>query len=472
LDKTIFYSLIALSVGGMAFLGAFAPANPNALSLPDPPANFVENDTNMLSTDSLALQLNSDEAEEAPIDAFEAAATYWSNMQHISNIYDIDPAKQYTVHEGVVGKNEFLSDILNGCNLSAAEISTVANNTKKIFAKNFKSEKPYIVLCDENQKAQCFIYEQTPTDYIVVDLQNGVNAYSCQKEVESRLLVGAAEIHGSLGGTMARTGLNPNLSISLAKAFAWSIDFFKIKDGDKFKAVYEQKYIAGKPIGTPELKAAYMQHKGEDFYAFSYYADDEDQKDYYDEKGKSVRKGFLKAPLKFTRISSRFSMNRFHPVLHRNKAHLGTDYAAPYGTPIMSVGDGVVLNAEYGRGNGNFVKIKHDGTYTTQYLHMSRFAKGVRRGVRVKQGQVIGYVGSTGLATGPHLCYRLWKNGTQVDPYRQKNITMMTKTVPRKEATAFKEYARQMQAVLDQTPYPIQQEDLNPEEFEEVALNK
>ena len=472
MDKKIYASVLA--VASLAGIYAFytslnTPKIAKAAAVVD--TQLVEQIDSTLNLSTANLLDDTEEQEEINNeDIFERMASQTNTINKISKVYGIENlSTNYTVHENVVRKNEFLSDILNDCNLSTMEIDDADKSSKKVFRQTkFKSDKPYFVLCDSENKAQCFIYESSPIDYVVIDFREGkAISYNCQKEVETRLQTASGEIRGSLAGTLARNGLNTNLATALSKSFAWSIDFFKIKEGDKFKAIYEQQYIDGVPVGQGELKAAYMQHRGEDFYTFAY---EQDKKtDYFDEKGRSVRKGFLKAPLKFTRISSRYSLNRFHPVLHQNRAHLGTDYAAPKGTPIMSVGDGIVLNAEYGRGNGNFVKIKHDGTYTTQYLHMSRFAKGMRKGIRVKQGQVIGYVGSTGLATGPHLCYRLWKRGAQVDPTREKSITYMTKTVNRKNAADYKKYVNEMTTALNALEYPIQQEDLNPNEYEEVA---
>ncbi len=199
--------------------------------------------------------------------------------------------------------------------------------------------------------------------------------------------------------------------------YSCQIDFFSIQPNDSFKVVYQEISVDGVPASSGKILSADFIHRQENFYAF--YFNDEKDNGYYDDKGNSLKRMFLKAPLKFFSISSRFSMNRFHPILHVNKAHLGTDYAAPAGTPIMTVGTGVVLEASFSSGNGNYVKVKHNATYTTQYLHMSHFAKGIHKGSSVVQGQVIGYVGSTGLATGPHVCFRLWKNGAQVNPLKQ-----------------------------------------------------
>jgi murein DD-endopeptidase MepM/ murein hydrolase activator NlpD len=197
---------------------------------------------------------------------------------------------------------------------------------------------------------------------------------------------------------------------------AWQVDFQRLSRGDRFKIIYEESVVENRPIAIGAIKALYFEHRLRPYYAFPY--DQGSGVDYFDEGGNSLRKALLRYPIEFTRISSRYSGRRFHPVEKKYKPHLGTDFAAPTGTPIRSVGDGTVLEAWYSRGNGNYVKIRHNSTYTTQYLHMSKIESGIRPGVRVKQGQVIGRVGSTGLATGPHLCYRFWKNGRQVDALR------------------------------------------------------
>jgi len=181
--------------------------------------------------------------------------------------------------------------------------------------------------------------------------------------------------------------------------------------------VYEDKSVEGKSIGVGRILAAEFVHFGKPIYSF--YFEQDSIGDYFDDEGNSLRKAFLKSPLKFSKISSRYNLNRFHPVQKRFKAHLGTDYAAPQGTPIFTIGNGVVVEAKFSQFNGNYVKIKHNGTYTTQYLHMSKIASGMKPGRRVTQGEVIGYVGSTGLATGPHVCFRFWKNGKQVDHLRE-----------------------------------------------------
>ena len=227
-------------------------------------------------------------------------------------------------------------------------------------------------------------------------------------------------LNGSLSQALNQQGVDATLVNKLTKIYAWSIDFFKLKKGDKFGITFSERYIDDTIYdGVDSLRASFFEYKGKLIYAFPFAQNESSGKlEYYDENGKALKNFFLKAPLKFVNITSRFTKNRFHPVQMIWKAHKGTDYAAPTGTPIMATAAGVVEQTGYTAGNGNFVKVKHDKTYSTQYLHMSKIL--VRRGQRVAQGAVIGKVGSTGLATGPHVCYRFWKNGVQVDALRLK----------------------------------------------------
>jgi murein DD-endopeptidase MepM/ murein hydrolase activator NlpD len=225
-------------------------------------------------------------------------------------------------------------------------------------------------------------------------------------------------IESNLSSDMAKQNITYDIVDQFADLYGWSVDFGALQKGDKFKVVYEEKLIDGVIVSVSAIKLAYFEHKGEQFHAIPF--EQNGEMNFFDQEGNSLKKAFLRDPLKYTRISSRYNLKRFHPVQKRYKAHLGTDYAAATGTEIRSVGDGVVTDAKYSSANGNYVKIKHNGTYTTQYLHMSKIAKGLKSGQRIKQGQIIGYVGSTGLATGPHLCFRFWKNGKQEDWLREK----------------------------------------------------
>jgi murein DD-endopeptidase MepM/ murein hydrolase activator NlpD len=212
---------------------------------------------------------------------------------------------------------------------------------------------------------------------------------------------------------MLALGGNADIVNQLVDVFAWQVDFFVIQKGDNFKIIFDEQYVDNELVGVGKIKAGYFEHIGESSYGFRF--DQEMGSDFFDAEGNSLRKEFLKAPLSFTRISSRYTGRRYHPVQKRYKAHRGTDYAAPRGTPIYAAADGKVIAAKYNRFNGNFVKIQHNGNIATQYLHMTKIASGIRSGKKVKRGQTIGFVGSTVLASGPHLCYRFWKNGVQVD---------------------------------------------------------
>lgn len=326
----------------------------------------------------------------------------------------------FVVVEDKIKSNQFLADILLKYKISYPQIDRLAKNTRDVFdVRKLAVGKKYAVLSynDSIQKGKYFIYEINSIDYVVYDLQNG-SAEKYKKEVKTVEKAVGGVIKSSLYNTMVDIGVNPLLSNELADIYAWSIDFYRIQKGDYFKVVFEEQLVEDKSVGVGSIKYAYFKHFGDDFYAI--YFEQDGIGDYYDQDNKSLRKAFLKAPLKYSRISSRYNPKRFHPVQKRWKAHLGTDYAAPTGTPIMTVADGEVIAAQYSKYNGNYVKVKHNGTYTTQYLHMSKIKSGIKKGKRVRQGDVIGYVGSTGLATGPHLCYRFWKNGKQVDPFREK----------------------------------------------------
>ena len=275
-----------------------------------------------------------------------------------------------------------------------------------------------------------------------------------QKEVEvvERSVTGV--IQSSLAITMDELGLSPQLTNDFVDVFAWQVDFFRLQKGDKFKLIFEDHLVEGASIGTGKIKSILFEHYGNDFYAFHY--DQGDGIDYFDEKGNSLRKALLKYPLDFTRISRRYSGRRFHPVQKRWKAHRGTDFAAKKGTPIRAVGDAIVLEAKYGKYNGNYVKLKHNATYTTQYLHMSKIKSGIKPGKKVRQGDIIGYVGSTGLARGNHLCYRFWKNGVQIDAL--KVDLPPSAPIADENRDAFSASMEAMMAKLNSLPYAADEE--------------
>jgi murein DD-endopeptidase MepM/ murein hydrolase activator NlpD len=256
------------------------------------------------------------------------------------------------------------------------------------------------------------------------------------KRVEERMV--ASKIDGSLFETLDKNNVNDAMAMKMADVFKWSIDFYKVQKDDGFKIIFKERFVEDKSIGIDTISAILFMHKGTEHIAI-YYPPTEA---YYKEDGSELKNFFLKAPIKFDRISSRYTKSRFHPVQKRWKAHLGTDFAAPTGTPIHSTAAGVVLEAKRSVFNGNYVKVKHDKTYTTQYLHMSKIGKGMRPGARVDQGQVIGYVGSTGLASGPHVCYRFWKNGTQVDALKQE--VSIHQPIDKRHKTSFDKIAKEV----------------------------
>ncbi len=302
-------------------------------------------------------------------------------------------------------------------------IHQVTEKVKDSFnVRRIKVGKPYILFLDKKKPntLKALVYIEDRIQYTVVDFRDSLVVSNKQKPTRIKRRVVAAEINGSLSETLSNAGVSPALAPKLAGIYAYTIDFFKIQKGDKFAVTINEKYMEDSIyIGVESIEASYFEHKGKKIFAFPYKLNENQKKeDYYDENGKGLKSMFLKAPLDYFRISSRFTGRRFHPVQMRFKAHNGTDYAAPHGTPIKTTASGVVERTGYTAGNGNFVKVRHSSTYATQYLHMSRIL--VRNGQSVSQGQTIGKVGSTGLATGPHVCYRFWKNGVQVDPLRLK----------------------------------------------------
>lgn len=325
----------------------------------------------------------------------------------------------FEVIEGIVERNQTLSGILSPFNVSYQMIDEIAKKSKDIFdVKRIAFNKKFTVLtAKDTLLAQYFIYEPNPMEFVVFKLDEG-EIYKESRPIEIRKREIGGTITRSLYVNMVELGLTPDLIDQFADLYGWVVDFQRLQEGDKFKVIFNEKLIDDQVVGIEDIQAAYFEHMGEPYHAIPFTQNGE--MSYFDQYGESLKKAFLRDPLKFTRISSRYNLSRFHPVQKRYKPHLGTDYAAPTGTEIRSVGEGTVLEAGYSGGNGNYVKIKHNATYTTQYLHMSKIGSGVKPGTRVKQGQVIGFVGSTGLATGPHLCFRFWKHGKQVDWLKEK----------------------------------------------------
>jgi len=351
------------------------------------------------------------ENEQDPVEILEPRYLYGILVDTLVVIKD-------TVKEG-----QTLGGILYYNHIDHPQIAELVNKSKGIFdVRTINSGNPYILICnnDSVESLLYFIYELSDKiSYAVLDFTNEPKIFMGKHEVLTKLKLSSGIINSSLSESIEGQGISPVLTQKISEIYAWTIDFFKIQNGDAYKVYYENKYVNGRYIGIGRIFASEFVHKNEDFYAF-YFEEKDNYGEHFDEQGKTLRKAFLKAPLNFYRISSRYTKNRKHPVTGQWKGHFGTDYAAPKGTPIMTTANGTIVTASYTRNNGNYVKVRHNGTYTTQYLHMSKIKKGIKKGVYVKQGDIIGFVGSTGLATGPHVCYRFWKNNKQVDPYKQK----------------------------------------------------
>ncbi|WP_306351456.1 M23 family metallopeptidase [Flavobacterium sp. '19STA2R22 D10 B1'] len=356
----------------------------------------------------------------------------------------------FNVVRDTIASGDTFGKILSENKIDNTNVHLITEKVRDSFnIRMIKAGRPFTLLQSKDAKKdlKVFIYQPDNINYFVVDLRDSIIAYKKKRPITIKRRTVAAEIKSSLSQTLNEAGVDNSLAHNLSQIYAWSIDFFKIQKGDKFAVTFNEKYINDTIYaGVESIEASFFDYKGKTIYAFPFVQDTTSGKiDYYDEQGKALKNFFLKAPLKFSRISSRFSPRRFHPVQQRWKAHNGIDYAAPQGTEIMTTASGVVEKTGYTAGNGNFVKVKHNGTYATQYLHMSKIL--VRQGQHVTQGQVIGKVGSTGLATGPHVCYRFWKNGVQVDALSQKlpnSEPMNAKHKPR-----FTSYMMPLKAELD-----------------------
>ena len=356
----------------------------------------------------------------------------------------------FNIVNDTIKSGDTFGSLLEKQNLDGREVYDIVAKVKDTFdVRSIRIGKPFTILRskDRTNKIQVFIYQPDRLNFYVIDFRDSIVVYKKAKPLTFKTRTIAGALNGSLSETLQNLKVDPALAPRIAKIYAWSIDFFKLKKGDKFALKFTERYINDTIYdGVDSLKAAFFEYKGKKVYAFPFAPDANTKKQqYFDEEGKTLKNFFLKAPLKFVNITSRFAKNRFHPVQLIWKAHKGTDYAAPTGTPIMTTAAGVVEQAGFTTGNGNFVKVKHDKTYSTQYLHMSKIL--VRRGQRVTQGQVIGKVGSTGLATGPHVCYRFWRNGVQVDALR---LNLPTSTpMDSKYRQKYMEYMNPLKRELD-----------------------
>ncbi len=338
----------------------------------------------------------------------------------IPTLYGID-YREMIVEHGTVGQGQTAGGIFAKYGLSPLMTDKADKACRDVFnLKNMRAGNSYtaFVSNDSLSLLKHLVYEQNRTEYLVISFfGDSVCAHTHIKDVTVKRRMGEATIKSSLWNAMVEQDMSPALAMELSDVYAWSIDFFGLQEGDKVKVIYDEQYVDSTLIGNGRIWGAVFTHGGKDHYAIPFKQDG--RISYWDENGQSLRKSMLKAPLQYSRISSRFSNSRMHPVLRIRRPHHGVDYAAPSGTPVVAVGDGTVVSKGWdSKGGGNTLKIKHNTQYTTGYLHLRGFAKGISAGARVSQGQVIGYVGSTGTSTGPHLDYRVWRNGTPIDPLK------------------------------------------------------
>jgi len=326
------------------------------------------------------------------------------------------PVDSFDIIQGTIGRNQMLGNILNDHGVSNRQIYELSLLPREEFdVRRIRAGNRYALFTDSTG-VKYLAYEKDLINYVVVHFDDSIHVESHVKDVD-RLTQGISGfISSSLWEAFKDKGANPMLAIELSEIYAWSIDFFGLQAGDRFRVIYEESFVDSVSVGITKIHSAWFEHAGHEFWAIPFEQDS--VVSYFDEEGNSLRKAFLKAPLRYSRISSRFTNSRMHPILKIRRPHHGVDYAAPYGTPVHAVGDGQVIAAAYQRGGGNYIKIKHNGVYRTTYMHLSGFARGIRTGVYVKQGDLIGYVGSTGLSTGPHLDFRFYKNGYPIDPLK------------------------------------------------------
>ena len=361
----------------------------------------------------------------------------------------------FKVKKDTIRFGDSFGEIMEENKIGYPKIYQITNKIKDSFdVRWLTAGKPYTVLSskDSLEKPQVFIYQPNKVNYVVIHIGDSVYAYNKKKPITIVKKYASGVITSSLSESMDNQGLPYQLITDMSDIYAWTIDFFRLQKGDKFKIIYNERFIEDSIFaGIKSIDAAYFEHNNESFYAFNYKADSlKETVEYYDEKTQSLQRTFLKGPLKFSNVSSRFNLKRKIAFYgNRVKAHKGTDFAAPVGTEILATADGRIIESRRKGGNGNYVKIRHNSTYSTQYLHMKK--RLVKVGQYVKQGDVIGQVGMTGNTSGPHVCYRFWKNGRQVDPFKQK--LPAGKSVPKSQKTKYEQFIFPIKQALENIEY-------------------
>ena len=361
----------------------------------------------ILAIVSCAKNTIEESVEMEPIVALEESVVYEFGF----------PTDMFEHTEGQIKKNEFFANLMSSFGVSNSETYSLTQAAQGIFdLRKIKAGNPYKAYYtnDEARRLAYLVYEDTKTTFITFGLFDSIFVYKSEREIVRRLVSAEAKINTSLWQDLYNSGLPPVLANELSDIYQWSIDFHGLQRGDHFHALYEELYVGDKFVDIGDVFTSTFTHAGRSYDAYRFVQDEIPQ--FWNSEGENLKKAFLKAPLTFKRISSGFSYARRHPVTRVVRPHTGVDYAAPAGTPVVSIGDGVVTRRSYDSGGGNTVRIKHNSVYETGYLHLSKFASGLTVGSRVRQGEVIGYVGSTGVSTGPHLDFRVWKNGSPINP--------------------------------------------------------
>jgi murein DD-endopeptidase MepM/ murein hydrolase activator NlpD len=362
----------------------------------------------------------------------------------------------FKVIKDTIKKGESFGIILDRHHVFYPKINAIAKKIKDTFdVRRIRAGIPYMILASKDtlEKAEVFIYKNSKASATIVDFKDStIVAFNYRKPIKIIEKEVAGKIYSTLSEAMDSLHLNPNLTYNVADIYAWTLDFGKLQRGDQFKLIYEEKFIDDSVfVGYGKVKAALFDHNNRDFYAYRFISDSIKKiPEYYDDKGNMLRSQFLRSPIKFQyRVSSRYNLRRKIAYYGRVKPHKGTDFAAKVDTPIMATANGKVTESRRKGGNGNYVKIRHNNTYSTQYLHMSR--RKVKRGQYVKQGDIIGYVGMTGNTSGPHVCYRFWKNGRQVDPFKQK--LPAAKPLKKSLKPSYLKFIKPLEAQLDKIDF-------------------
>ena len=389
---------------------------------------------------------------------FDSSSLFPNNSKEKPNVEFGFNLNDFNIERDTIKFGDSFGEILASRKVSYTKIYKIAEKIKDSFDVRWLTVgKAYTILYskDSLNTPKYFIYQPNLLNYVVVDFANhdSIIAYNKTKPFKIVNRQTSGVISNSLSETMDQNGLPWELINKLSDIYAWTIDFTRIKKGDKFKIVYNERYIEDSIlVGIKSIDAAYFEHEDQNLYAFNFLVDSsKNATEFFDENGKSLQRTFLKSPLRFSNISSRYNLKR-RIAYYGNKVrpHRGTDFAAPTGTPIMATASGKVVKSSYTRGNGYYVKIKHNNTYSTQYLHMQKRGR-VKQGSYVKQGDIIGKIGMTGNTSGPHVCYRFWKNGKQVDPFKQK--LPPGKPIPKNLNFKFTDYLNPLKTRLDNINY-------------------